>query len=128
MQLDVIGAALIKIFEALASLAVLIVGPIVAKKIRDREVRETLANIADAALVLAISKSKGQTFADLGDLIRFIVQGILTDPRTPATVQKDTLRAEQAAAAAVARAGLAGVQTLQVNADGTMVPVTHLPR
>lgn len=84
-----------------AELVVAVVGPWVLKKIRDRDLREAIAHAADAALVLAIKKSN--KFADYGDLIRAVVDGILEDPSAPKQVKKSPELAERAAAAAIAR-------------------------
>jgi hypothetical protein len=91
----------------------------VGKKIHDRDTREALAVAADAALVLAIRKSKGNgAIKDIAELVREVVAGILANPK----VTNNPQVAEVAAAAAVARAGLATVQRVHMNPDGTMVP------
>ena len=87
--------------QFIAQLVVTVVGPWVLKKIRDRDIREAIAHAADAALVLAITKSG--KFADYGVLLRAVVAGILTDPSAPKQVTRNSEAAERAAAAAIAR-------------------------
>ncbi len=112
------------ILQAIAALAVTVLAPIVTRKIQKRETREAIANVADAALVLAIMAAKSKTFTDLGELIREVVANIMRDPAAPRQLREDSNLAMKAAAAAISRAGLAAVQTVHANADGTITPLT----
>lgn len=103
-----------------AELIVGILAPIVAKNIRDKNVRDFIAHTADAALVLAMSKSHG--FQSVGDLIREVVAEIMNDPAAPAQLRKNEDTTTRAVAAAISRAGIIPVQRVSVNPDGTMVP------
>lgn len=106
-----------------AELLVGILGPIVAKNIRDKNVRDFIAHTADAALVLVMSRSNG--FQSIADLIKQVVDQIMADPASPSQVRTNEAKATTAAAAAVSRAGIIPVQKVVVNPDGTIVPQTH---
>jgi hypothetical protein len=112
-----------RILEYGAELLVGVLGPVVAKNIRDKNVRDFIAHTADAALVLAISKSQG--FMSVGELIREVVAEIMTDPASPKQLRKNEALATRAVAAAVSRAGIVPVQKVAINPDGTMVPQTQ---
>jgi hypothetical protein len=106
-----------------AELLVGILAPIVAKNIRDKNVRDFIAHTADAALVLVMSKSNG--FTSIADLIKQVVDEIMADPASPSQVRSSETTATKAVAAAVSRAGIIPVQKVIVNPDGTIVPQTH---
>lgn len=109
-----------------AEVIVAVLAPFVYKKIRDRDIREAIAHIADAALVLAITKVKGKTYQDVGELIREVVAQIMADPTAPSQLRSNESVAVQAAAAAVSRAGIVPVQKVTVNADGSLTPVAEV--
>jgi len=111
------------IFQYGAELIVGFLAPIVAKNIRDKNVRDFIAHTADAALVLAISRSKG--FQSVGELIREVVSEIMSDPASPKQLRTDETAATKAVAAAVSRAGIIPVQKVAINPDGTIVPQTQ---
>lgn len=118
-KVDIPISSIISVAEPILKLVVApVLGAWLLKKIRDRDTREALAVAADAALVLAIKKSHDKGLKNLGELIREVVSGILANP----AVTNNPGIAENAAAAAVARAGLASIQRIYINPDGTMVP------
>lgn len=118
-----IAIPLDKILEYGVEVLVGVLGPIVAKNIRDKNVRDFIAHTADAALVLAISKSHG--FQSVGQLIREVVAEIMSDPASPKQLRTNEAEATRAVAAAVSRAGIVPVQKVTINPDGTMVPQTQ---
>jgi len=87
----------------LAQIAIIPVGAWFAKQVRDREIRDAIIHTADAALVLAIQKTKGNGIRNLAELVQIVVQGILNDPTAPRQVRNNTGAALTAARAAIAR-------------------------
>jgi len=88
---------------SIAQLAVIPVGAWLAKKVRDREIRDAIMHTADAALVLAIQKTKGNGIRNLAELVQIVVQGIVNDPKAPRQVRTNPDAAATAARAAIAR-------------------------
>ena len=94
-------------WDLLKQVAEYIVVPVLGgwflKKVRDRDVRETILHVADSALALAIQKSNGNGFKNLAELVALIVDGMMEDPSTPKVVKKNPSLAVAAARAAIAR-------------------------
>lgn len=98
-------------FETIAALVVTVLTPYVTKKVRDHDIRQAIAQAADAALVLAVKKWRSNGLGDIASLLRLIVEGLMSDPAAPKQLKKSPALAERAAAAAVARnaATLSGI-------------------
>ncbi len=88
---------------SIAQIAVIPIGAWFTKKIRDRDIRDAIVHSADAALVLAIQKTKGNGIRNLAELVQIVVQGIVNDPRAPRQVKANPEAAATAARAAIAR-------------------------
>ncbi|MGI0150165.1 MAG: hypothetical protein ACREDF_11625, partial [Thermoplasmata archaeon] len=91
------------LLSGLAQIAVIPIGAWLAKKVRDRDVREAIVHAADAALVLAIQKTKGNGIRNLAELVQIVVEGIKLDPSAPRAVRNNPNAAATAARAAIAR-------------------------
>jgi len=128
MDSKLLETMIMGILNVLAPLVITLGAPYIAKKIRDEHVRRAIADTADAALTLAVAKSNGKLLGNVAALLQLMVDGILNSPTTPSALRKDPAKAAAAAAAAIARAGITSVQTVQVNADGTVTPITTVPR
>lgn len=108
-----------------------IVGPLfvtpaalfIAKKLHDDQVRKAIATAADAGLILVLAKTKPGALSSIAQLVQQVAQ-LLLDDKKVATSDLDM--ATKAAAAAIARSGLAAVQTVHVNPDGTVTPTTKV--
>lgn len=120
------GLPLSDILKWAAELAVVVLGPLVTKQLRDRQVREAIAHVADAALVLVIQKARNGTIQNIAELVREVAAEVLRTPAAPKQLARNPALATTAAAAAVARAGIVPVQAVHVNPDGTLVPQTKL--
>ncbi len=128
MEGTFVEAAIMGILNILAPLVITLGAPYIAKKIRDEHVRRAIADTADAALTLAVAKSNGKMLGNIAALLQVVVDGILTSPTSPSALRKNPAKAAAAAAAAIARAGITSVQSVQVNADGSVTPITMIPR